>query len=403
MWKIVFYFGLLFSFEGIAGICNIKKIDDVAALFKNSSQEKNIKKLDLELAKKSESKNIKMASPELGVTFDADKSELKNNELGISLFFDIDQFRKHGLRKKVASNEASVMNIEARNAANERLINSLLSYFKVAQNLYFNQKIEDLLITVKSSEEVYSRRVIKGRDDELVLNSLRLIKDNLLLKKVMLEDQISYGQSQIALYEESSCKINYEELTHLLEGVSEHNFSAVDESNSLLIQELKIKNELVFNKTDLESRDRLSNLKFGPVFSREVAQGQTEIRLGLGFTMDFPIFDNSINTQYSDVIKQKSSSDYSREKTLIITQHRYLVERLKKYSLILNQINSTQKAEHNILRMKKSFDQGIISPLSYLDSYRSYVDYLETSQEAQLKVFETYLKLRGAYVENNIF
>jgi hypothetical protein len=69
----------------------------------------------------------------------------------------------------------------------------------------------------------------------------------------------------------------------------------------------------------------------------------------------------------------------------------------------LKQINSAQKVESDIMKMKKSFDMGIISPLVYLDSYRSYVDYLETSQEAQLRVFETYLKIRGAYVENTIF
>lgn len=406
MWKTVFCFGLLFSLEGLANTCNIKTIDDVAALFKNSSEEKKINKIGLELAEKSELKAIQRGRPELEVTFDADKSELKNNELGVSLLFDIDHYRRYGVQKKMASIQAHVLRNESESAANQRLLESALSYFKVAQNSYFNQKIEDLLDTVKSSEEAYDRRMIKGRDDELVLNSLRLIRDNLVLKKAMLEDQIEFDQSLLAFYKETFCQINYEDMGNLLAGVPmsiEETFSGIDENNSLKLQELKLKEEFILNQVDFESPNRLSNLKIGPTFSREVSERETETRFGLGLTMDFPIFDNSNNTQFSDVIKQKSSAEYSREKLIAINQHRYLLERLKKYSSILKKINSTKKTEYNILKMKKSFDQGIISPLVYLDSYRSYVDYLETSQEAQLKVFETYLKLRGAYVKNTTF
>lgn len=403
MWKTAFCLGMLLSLEANATSCNVKNIDDVAAMLKNSPQEKQYQEVNLRLIERAKLKNALRSRPELSVSFDADKSEFKNNELNVELLFSIDEYRKYGLQKGAADAEADLKIIENRNSSIERLIDSSLSYFKMAQNSHFNKKIESLLSTVKSSEEAYNKRSIRSRDDEIVLNSLRLLKDNLTLKKAMLEDQISSDQAALARFEVPDCELDYESISKTLSEISTENFSSINDSNSLKLQELRLKEQFVFKNADFESKNKLSNVKIGPVFSREVSQGETEHRFGVGLSMDIPTFDNSTNGQFTEAVKQAGAGESLRSKTVVISQHKYLVERLKKYSAILKQINSTQKVEGNIIKMKKSFDMGVISPLVYLDSYRSYVDYLETSQEAQLRVFETYLKLRGAYVENTIF
>lgn len=403
MWKTAFCLGMVLSLEASASSCNLKSLDEVTLFFKNSPQEKNYQEMNQRLIEKTKMQGQLRNRPELSVSFDADKSEFKNNELSVSLLFGIDQYRKYALQKDVTESEALLKNIEMKNSTVERLIESSLSYFKVSQNAYFNRKIDSLLVTVKSSEEAYSRRPIRSRDDEIVLNSLRLIKDNLVLKKAMLEDQVALDSVKMASFRSPECVVSYEEMANLLAQVSADNMGAIDESNSLKIQELKLKEQFVFKSADFETKNRVTNLKIGPVFSREVSQGETEHRFGLGLSMDLPTLDNSANTQFTEVVKSAGSQEIARSKREAINQHNYNLERLKKYTQILKQINSTQKVENDIMKMKKSFDMGIISPLVYLDSYRSYVDYLETSQEAQLRVFETYLKIRGAYVENTIF
>lgn len=403
MWKTAFCLGILLSFEANAISCNIKNIDDMTVMFKNSSQEKLYQEVNLRLIEKTKLKNALRARPELSASFDVDKSKFKNNELSVELLFNIDEYRKYGLQKDVANAEAELKIIESRNSSIERMIDSSLSYFKVAQNSHFNKKIDTLLTTVRSSEDAYNRRSIRSRDDEIVLNSLRLLKDNLTLKKIMLEDQIASDQAVLGNFEVPACDVDYEKLSTALSDISTENFSSINDSNSLKLQELKLKEQFVFKSADFESKNKFSNFKIGPVFSREVSQGETEHRFGVGLSMDIPSFDNSTNGQFTEAIKQASVGESARSRIIAVNQHRYMVERLKKYLDILKKINSTQKVESNIMKMKKSFDIGVISPLVYLDSYRSYVDYLETSQEAQLRVFETYLKLRGAYVENTIF
>ena len=403
MWKTAFCLGMLLSLEAYATSCNVKSIDDVTAMFKNSPQEKQYQEVNLMLIERAKLKNVLRARPEFSASFDADKSEFKNNELNVELLFNIDEYRKYGLQKDAAAVEAELKIVENRNSSIQRLIDSSVSYFKVAQNSHFNKKIENLLFTVRSSEEAYSRRSIRSRDDEIVLNSLRLLKDNLTLKKTMLEDQIASDQAILANFEVPFCDVDYENLSKTLIDIPLESFTSINDSNSLKLQELKLKEQFVFKSADFESKNRLSNFKIGPVFSREVSQGETEHRFGVGLSMDLPTFDNSTNGQFTEAVKLAGIGESSRSKAVAVNQHKYLVERLKKYSGILKQINSTQKVEGNIMKMKKSFDMGVISPLVYLDSYRSYVDYLETSQDAQLRVFETYLKLRGAYVENNTF
>ncbi|MEA9358377.1 hypothetical protein SHI21_19230 [Bacteriovorax sp. PP10] len=403
MWKTAFCLGMLLSLEARAMSCNVKSIDDVTAMFKNSPQEKQYQEVNLLLIERAKLKNVLRARPELSASFDADKSKFKNNELTVELLFNIDEYRKYGLQKEAAAVEAELKIIENRNSSIERLIDSSLAYFKVAQNSHFNKKIETLLSTVRSSEEAYSKRSIRSRDDEIVLNSLRLLKDNLILKKTMLEDQIASDQAILANFELPTCDLDYGNLSKTLSDISVEGFTSINDSNSLKLQELKFKEQFVFKSADFEAKNRLSNFKIGPVFSREVSQGETEHRFGVGLSMDLPTFDNSANGQFNEAVKLAGVGESVRSKNVAINQHKYLVERLKKYAGILKQINSTQKVEGHIMKMKKSFDMGVISPLVYLDSYRSYVDYLETSQEAQLRVFETYLKLRGAYVENTIF
>lgn len=403
MWKTAFCCGMLLSLEVNAASCNVKNIADMAAIFKNSPQEKNYQEVNLKLIERAKQKNVLISRPELSASFDADKSKFKNNQLNVELLFNIDDYRKYSLQKESVEADAKLKLLENQNASIERLVESSVSFFKVAQNSYFNKKMDALLATVKSSEEAYNKRSIRSRDDELVLNSLRLIRDNLTLKKAMLEDQIAADQSLVANWEVPSCEIDYEELSKTINVISGEEFSSIDDSNSLKLQELKLKEESLLKSAEFQSKNRISNLKVGPVFSREVVQGETEHRFGLGLSMDLPAFDNSMNTQFFEVTKEASHRETARSKIVAINQHQYLIGRLKKYSAILKQINSTQKVEANIIKMKKSFDMGVISPLVYLDSYRSYVDYLETSQEAQLRVFETYLKLRGTYVENNIF
>lgn len=403
MWKTVILFGMLLSLQVNALTCNVKRIDDVAAMFKNSPEEKRFQDINLKLIERTKNKNVLRSRPELSASFDADKSEFKNNELTVELLFNIDELRKYSLQKDVAQIDAELKSISNRNSSIDRLTDLSLGHIRIAQNSYFNKKLDALWTTVKSSEDAYNQRSIRSRDDEIVLNSLRLLKDNLALKKATLEDQIALDSAALSSYGVLDCEIDYENLIKSLADISWNGFAPIDETNSLKLLELKLKEQSIFKTADFEAKNRVSNLKIGPVFSREVNQGGIENRFGLGVSMDFPVFDNATNGEFTEALKIAETLETSRSKIMAINQHKYLIERLKKYTGILKNINSTQKVEMNIMKMKKSFDLGVISPLAYLDSYRSYVDYLETSQEAQLKVFETYLKLRGAYVENNTF
>ena len=228
MWKTAFCLGMLLSLEAYASSCNVKSIDDVTVMFKNSPQEKQYQEVNLMLIERAKLKNVLRARPEFSASFDADKSEFKNNELNVELLFNIDEYRKYGLQKDAAAVEAELKIVENRNNSIQRLIDSSVSYFKVAQNSHFNKKIENLLFTVRSSEEAYSRRSIRSRDDEIVLNSLRLLKDNLTLKKAMLEDQIASDQAVLANFEVPACDMDYENLSKTLSYITLESFTIIN-------------------------------------------------------------------------------------------------------------------------------------------------------------------------------
>ena len=399
MWKTAFFFGMMLSLEVSANTCNIESVEGIVALLKQAPQEKHYKSVNDRLLDLQYEEATRRSRPSFSAGITQDKDNSRNKEITTEVLFDIDGFRNFGIQKKAGQSARELKKVEFDRDYNERLNQVALSFFKISQNKFFLEKIEGLLNTIISSEAIYKTRPIRSRDDEIILSSLGLLKSTLSLKKSRLQDRIFEDRLNVSKWDEIACDIDYKNLTKII-----HNLK-LDKKNDkdlLSLKELKWKREFAENSIELEDRKYLSNLKIGPSFSREKNNEINEYRFGLALSFDIPTLSNS-NRDYIYQSKLQSSLDKKRGEINANHEKSIFEDRFKKYSQSLENLPTSEKLEADIKKIKKSFDSGVVSPLVYLESYRSYIEFLEGSEEVRLNLFESYLKLRGLYVENNSF
>lgn len=397
MWKTTFFFGMMISLGVKANTCNIQNIEGILSLLKQSPQEKHYRDVTdrlLELKYKQESRR---SWPEFSGGFNLDKDNSSNNEITAELLFSIDDYRNYGARKKLSFSDKEIKILEFQKDYNERLNQAAVSLFKISQNQFFLEKVEGLITTILSSESIYRNRPIRSREDEIILSSLELLKNNLILKKSRLLDSIFEDKLIIKKWDDVSCFIDYKAFTSI---IKELNFQPKVNSELLSLKELQLQAEIVQSSNELETRKYFNNLKIGPSFSRAKSNEVNEYRLGVQIEFDLPSINNS-NFEYIQQIKNLAKLNHIRGERNAEIERSLFQERFKKYSESLANLPSIENLETDIKKIKKSFDAGVVSPLVYLDSYRSFIDFLEVSEDVRLNVLQSYLKLRGLYVENN--
>lgn len=397
MWKTAFFFGMMISLGVKANTCNIQNIEGIVSLLKQSPREKHYKDATDRLLELKYEQETRRSRPEFAAGFNLDKDNSSNNEITAELLFSIDDYRNYGARKKLSLSDREIKAIEFQKDHNERLNQVAVSLFKISQNQFFLEKVEGLINTILSSESIYRNRPIRSREDEIILSSLGLLKNNLILKKSRLQDNIFEDKLIIKKWDDISCVIDYKTFTSI---INELKFQAKTSSELLSMRELQLKSEVIQSSTELETRRYFSNLKIGPSFSRDRNNKVDEYRLGVQVEFDFPSINNS-NSDYIQQTKNLASLENKREERVAEFERSLSQERFKKYSESLADLPSIEKLEADIRKIKKSFDAGVVSPLVYLDSYRSFIDFLEVSEDVRLNVLLSYLKLRGLYVENN--
>lgn len=397
MWKTAFFFGMMISLGAKADTCNIQNIEGIVSLLKQSPQEKHYRDSTDRLLELKYEQETRRSRPEFTGGFNLDKDNSSNNEIAAELLFSIDEFRNYGTRKKISLSDKGLKAFEFQKSYNERLNEVAVSLFKISQNQFFLEKVEGLINTILSSESIYRTRPIRSREDEIILSSLGLLKNNLILKKARVQDYIFEDKLIIKKWDDISCIIDYKTFTSI---INELDFQPNASSELISMKELQLKAEIVQSSTELETRRYFSNLKIGPSISRERNNEVDEYRLGVQLEFDFPSIDNS-NFEYVQQAKNLATLDNKRGERNAEIERILFQERFKKYSESLANLPSIEKLETDIKKIKKSFDAGVVSPLVYLDSYRSFIDFLEVSEDVRLNVLQSYLKLRGLYVENN--
>ena len=397
MWKTTFFLGMLLSFGANAETCNIKNIEGVVSLLEQSPQEKQYRDVNDSLLELKYEQEIRRSQPAFSAGMDFDKDNLKNNELTAELLIDIDDYRNYSYRKKISEAVKSLKSTEFQKNYNERLSQTAVSLFKVSQDQFLFEKIDGLLNTITSSESIYKNRPIRSRDEEIILNSLNLLRSNLILKKSRLQDQIFENKIILKKWDTLDCTLDYKQYSKLINGLD---FIKKDESHLFSLKEIQLKQVLLNNSTQLEVRRYINNFKIGPSFSKEKINEMNEYRIGLVMSFDIPAFSNS-NDNYINKSRELAVLEKKRTEKITSLDKEVIEDRFKKYSESLKNLPSSEKLENDMRKIKKSFDAGVVSPLVYLESYRSYIDFLEVSEDVRLKVLESYLNLRGLYVENN--
>lgn len=397
MWKTAFFFGMMISLGVKADTCNIQNIEGIVSLLKQSPQEKHYRDATDRLFELKYEQETRRSRPEFSGGFNLDKDNSSNNEITAELLFNIDDYQNYGARKKLSLSDKGLKVFEFQKGHNERLNQVAVSLFKISQNQFFLEKVEGLINTILSSESIYRNRPLRSREDEIILSSLGLLKNNLILKKARLQDYIFEDKLIIKNWDNISCNIDYKTFTTI---INKLDFQPNANSELFSMKELQLKAEVVQSSAKLETRRYFSNLKIGPSISRDRNNDEDEYRLGIQLEFDFP----SMNYSNFDFIQQTqnlANIDSKRAEKIAEFERSLFQERFKKYSESLADLPSIEKLETNIKKIKKSFDAGVISPLVYLDSYRSFIDFLEVSEDVRLNVLQSYLKLRGLYAENN--
>lgn len=397
MWKTAFFFGMMISLGVEANTCNIQNIEGIVSLLKQSPQEKHYRDVTASLLELKHEQEIRRSRPEFSGGINLDKDNTGNNEITAELLFNIDDYRNYNTRKKISLADKGLKSFEFQKTYNERLNQVVISLFKISQNQFFLEKIEGLINTILSSDSIYRNRPIRSREDEIILSSLGLLKNNLILKKAKLQDEMFEDNLIVKNWDPIGCIVDYKTFTSI---IRELDFQPKSSSELLSMKVLQFKTEVELNSAELETRRYFNNLKIGPSISRDTNNDVVEYRLGIQLEFDFPAFDSS-NFEYIQQAKNLSSLENRREERIVEFEKNLFQERFKKYSESLVNLPSIEKLENDIKNIKKSFDSGVISPLVYLDSYRSFIDFLEVSEEVRLNVLQNYLKLRGLYVENN--
>ena len=397
MWKTAFIIGMMLSLGASANTCNTQSIEGVIALLKQSPQEKHLKDTTDRFLELKYEQETRRSRPEFSAGLNLDKDNAKNQEITAELLFSIDDLRNYSLREKLNTADRSLKTTDYLKDSNDRLSQTAISMFKISQNKFLLEKIDGLLTTINSSESIYKSRAIRSRDDEIVLSSLGLLKSNLILKKARLQDHIFENQLILKKWDNVDCLVDYNNFSELIKNLK---FNSMDDSQLISMKELQLKADVIQNTIQLESRRYFSNFKIGPSFSREKTDESSLVRFGVSLSFDIPTLNNS-NYNYIQQAESLATLEKARKEKVVEIDKFIVEDRFKKYSESLRSLPSQDKLESDIRKIKKSFDAGVVSPLVYLESYRSYVDFLEVSEDVRLNVLESYLKLRGLYVETN--
>lgn len=399
MWKIAFVLGMMLSLGVSANTCNVSSIEGVVALLRESPQEKHFKEVAGRLLALKHEEETRKSRPEFVAGLSLDTDNIKNQEMTAELLFNVDDVKKYSTRKKLSSAERSLRDTEYAKDFNERLSQAVLSMFKISQQQYLLEKIDGLLSTISSSESIYRNRPIRSRDDEIVLSSLSLLKTNLSLKKAKFQENVYENELLLKKWDNADCSISYRIFSEIIKNLR---FDLASDEKLLSYRELKLKAEILQRAAQLESRRFFNNLKIGPGLSREKSDESTVTRFGVTLSFDLPSFDRSYSNQnYIEQAQSLAVLEKARNEKSAGLDKKIIEEKFKKYSGILQGLPSQEKLESDVRKMKKSFDAGVVSPLVYLESYRSYLDFLEVSEDVRLNVLQSYLTLRGLYVENN--
>lgn len=397
MWSISFLMGMMFSLGVNASSCNIENVEGIVALLKESPQEKHYRNTNGQLLNLRYEEAVRGVRPELELSFNVDKDNSKNKEIAAKLLFSVNDYLKQGSLKKISGLNRDLRQVEFDRNYHERSLQVGQALFKLSQNRFFNDKVRDLIETLKSSESVYQTRPIKSREDEIILSSLAMLKSNLMLRKNKIESDIEENQLNLKKMGVESCEIDYKVFTNIINNLS---FSDQGDERLLSLKELKLKQELIANSADYESRRFFENLRIGPSLSKERTDAASEYKIGVVLSFDLPTFSHT-NPNYISKSRELALLEEQRSAVEAEFEKNILIQHFSKNSRALLSLPSFEKLEANIKKIKRSFDAGVISPLTYLDSYRSYLDFLDVSEELRLSVFESYIKLRGLYVENN--
>ena len=397
MWKTAFIIGMMLSLGASANTCNTQSIEGVITLLKQSPQEKHLKDTTDRFLELKYEQETRRSRPEFSAGLNLDKDNVKNQEITAELLFSIDDLRNYSLREKINTADRSLKTTDYLKDSNDRLSQTAISMFKISQNKFLLEKIDGLLTTINSSESIYKSRAIRSRDDEIVLSSLGLLKSNLILKKARLQDHIFENQLILKKWDNVDCLVDYNNFSELIKNLK---FNSMDDSQLISMKELQLKADVIQNTIQLESRRYFSNFKIGPSFSREKTDESSLVRFGVSLSFDIPTLNNS-NYNYIQQAESLATLEKARKEKVVEIDKFIVEDRFKKYSESLRSLPSQDKLESDIRKIKKSFDAGVVSPLVYLESYRSYVDFLEVSEDVRLNVLESYLKLRGLYVETN--
>jgi hypothetical protein len=396
MRKFAFFLSVMLSLKVNANLCNADQIDLISEMFKTSPQAKHYEETSHRLLQLRYDQETLLKRPELSFGYEVDKSEGKNNKLSAELLFDVNEYFKHQTLKKLKKSELEVGKLEVKQEQIERAESAIKSLFQIAQNEFFLDKIESLLNTLKSSESIYANRPIRSREDQIIINSLSLLKNNLFLKKNRLISERIREQQNLKRLEFDNCSIDYLKFIQMIDKL---NIEFTQKDISRTVVTLKHQLEASNFSSDLEKRRLFNNLKVGPSLSREGNIAETQYRIGVLVSFDVPTFENS-NHAFVEQSKKLAEIKSSRALKDASSDVESLIVSFNEYTKTLKQLPTLESLESNLNSAKKSFGSGVISPLVYIEAYRSYVDFLEVSEEMRKNIFESYLKLRGMY-ENN--
>lgn len=396
MRNFAFFLSVMLSLKVNANLCSADQIDLISEMFKTSPQAKHYEETSHRLLQLRYDQETLLKRPELSFGYEVDKSEGKNNELSAELLFDVNEYFKHQTLKKLKKSELEVGKLEVKQEQIERAESAIKSLFQIAQNQFFLDKIESLLSTLKSSESIYANRPIRSREDQIIINSLSLLKNNLFLKKNRLISERIREQQNLKRLEFDNCSINYLKFIQMIDTL---NIEFTQNNISRTAMTLKHQLEASNFSFELEKRRLFNNLKVGPTLSREGDIAETQYRIGVLISFDIPTFENS-NHDFVEQSKKLAEIKSSRALKDASSDVESLIVSFNEYAKTLKQLPTLESLESNLNSAKKSFGTGVISPLVYIEAYRSYVDFLEISEEMRKNIFESYLKLRGMY-ENN--
>ena len=155
MLKLAFLMGMMLSFESIASTCNVQNIEGVIELLNQAPLEKQYKEAHTQLANLRYEDSIRKIRPEVSAGIDIDKDNSSNKEITAAIMFNVTDYAKQGLLKKISDSERNLMRSDFEKDYKGRLSEVALSLFKVSQNHFFKDRLNGLIETLNSSESVY--------------------------------------------------------------------------------------------------------------------------------------------------------------------------------------------------------------------------------------------------------